>query len=715
MRQLAERGKRWWAPAAAVCLWVGLAFGLQAVTTRVVDWYYMTDELLYERLAVSIARTGSPLPALHGRVVGVFAQLYPLLIAPAYRRGFVPTDLHDAHAINAWVMSSAAIPAFLLARRVTGTAWISLAVALLTVTVPWIVYASFLLTEVAAYPAFLWAMLALHATTSRPSHRNDALTLLAVVVAVLARTQFVSLLLVVPVVLLVHDRRAAVARHRLLAWTFAALAALVVALIATGHIASTLGVYGETVHGSLVPTGIGRALLDHVAVLALGLAVLPFIVGAAWLLASLARPRGDSEVQAFASVALVSTLVVVVEGALFDVRYGGAVVRDRYLFYAGPLVLIAFFCALRDLRGLRRSLVAPAVVVIAGFAILPVPDYGRLDVGSPVAVVLSYLLRSLHSVDGTRIFLAVAAALVVLFYYEGTVLLRRSHLAGVLVALTLVALPGEMTYAFLQLLRHNGTAGRPVTVQQGGVFDWIDRTVGTRASVTMVPYPYSLIDSGAAVAYWWDVEFWNESVVRDAHQQGEFEVTPSTFPKDELHFNDRTGRANESLTRYVVEDATESRFRVSGRGLQISRDTLLIDTERPWRTDWLSFGLYDDGWTKPGQASRIRVFAFPHQKGAVMRYLTVAVQAPFAPAMVRREPFELVSNADHWKGLANGVDAVQHQVAVCVPASGFSDVRVDTYGRTYDAYSNGLLRPAGVLVTEIALADEVGSACTPGN
>lgn len=697
-----------------VCLWVGLALGLQAVTTRVVDWYYMTDELLYERLAVSIARSGSPLPSLHGRLVGVFDQLYPLLIAPAYRHGFMPNGLHGAHAINAWVMSSAAIPAFLLARRVTGTAWVSLVVALLTVTVPWIVYASFMLTEVAAYPAFLWAMLALQATATRPSHRNDALTLLAVVVAVLARTQFVSLLLVVPVVLLLHDRRAALARHRLLAWTFAALVVLTVALMATGHLASTLGVYGETVHGSFVPSGIGRALLDHAAVLALGVAVLPFIVGTAWMLATLRRPRADGETHAFAAVALVATLVVVAEGALFDVRYGGAVVRDRYLFYACPLILIAFFSALRDVRKLRLSLVAPALVVTAGFVVAPIPDYGRLDVGSPVGVVISYLRSSLHSVAGTRIFLAVVAVLVVLFYLEATVLLRRSHLVAALVALTMVALPGEMTYAFLQLLRHNGTAGRPVTLQQGGVFDWIDRTVGTHAAVTMVPYPYSQIDSGAAVAYWWDVEFWNASVVRDAHWQNEFQVTPSTFPKDELTFDDRTGRANTSLTRYVVEDATETRFRVSGKGLQITRNTLLIDTERPWRTDWLTFGLYNDGWTKPDEPARIRVFSFPQQKTAVTRYLSVGVQAPFAPTLVQREPFTLTSNAAEWNGVANGEDAVVHQLPVCVPAGGFTEVRIGTYGRAYDVYANGLSRRAGLLVTQIALADEVGPPCSAG-
>ena len=706
--------RRAWAPLTVVCLWAGLAFGLQAITTRVVDWYYMTDELLYERLAVSIARSGSPLPYLHGRLVPVFEQLYPLLIAPAYRHGLVPDDLHQAHAINAWVMSSAAIPAFMLARRVTGTLWTSLLVALLTVFVPWIVYASFLLTEAAAYPAFLWAMLALHATTARPSRRNDVLALLGIALAVAARTQFVALLLVVPAVLALHDRRAALDRHRVLAWAYAALAVLLGTLVATGHIASTLGIYGETVHGRVLPSGIGRALLDHVAVLALGFAILPFIVGIAWLLATLVRPHERGETEAFAAVALVTTLLVVLEGALFDVRYSGGVVRDRYLFYAGPLVLIAFFRALGDPRRLRWSLLAPAVAVVAGFAVVPVPDYGRLDVGSPVAVVIVYLWTSLHSVVGTRIFLAVAAGILTLLYVQGTILLRRSHLAAVLVVLTVVALPAETTYAFLQLLRHNGTAGRPVTVQQGGVFDWVDRTVGTRASVTMVPYPTLQTDVGASVAFWWDLEFWNTAVVRDAHYPGEFEGTPSTFPKVYLRFDDRTGLANLSPTRYIAENAKETRFRVSGTAVSLTRDTLLIDAERPWRTDWLTFGFTYDGWTKAGRTATIRVFSFPHQQGARMRSLGVGVQAPFAPTMVNREPFEVVSNVDDWKGVANGVDRVERSVSVCVPAGGSADVRVGTYDRAYDSYADGIDRRVGVLLTEIALADEVGPPCSPG-
>src|SRR5207248_2935375 len=113
------------------------------------------------RLAISVARLQSPLPRIHGDLIPNASQLYPLVIAPVFRHGLVPASLHSAHILNAYVMASAALPAFLLARSVTGSRLAGYFVALVSVCVPWMVFSSFLLTEVVAYPAFLWAMLAL--------------------------------------------------------------------------------------------------------------------------------------------------------------------------------------------------------------------------------------------------------------------------------------------------------------------------------------------------------------------------------------------------------------------------------------------------------------------------------------------------------------------------------------------------------------------------
>src|SRR5581483_6903827 len=123
-------------------LWAALAIVLAAITTRVADWFVMTNELLYERRAIASAQTLSPLPQIRGTVIQSFDQLYPLLIAPVFRYGLVPGDLIQAHFLNAWIMSSACIPVFLLARRVTGRAWAAYAAAFLAVTIPWIMYSS---------------------------------------------------------------------------------------------------------------------------------------------------------------------------------------------------------------------------------------------------------------------------------------------------------------------------------------------------------------------------------------------------------------------------------------------------------------------------------------------------------------------------------------------------------------------------------------------
>src|SRR4029079_4573242 len=85
-------------------------------------------------------------------------QLYPLLIAPLFGDRLVPGSLHAVHFLNAFVIRSACVPAYLLARRVTGRGPAAWFVAVATLCVPWLVLSSFLLTEVAAYPALLWGV-----------------------------------------------------------------------------------------------------------------------------------------------------------------------------------------------------------------------------------------------------------------------------------------------------------------------------------------------------------------------------------------------------------------------------------------------------------------------------------------------------------------------------------------------------------------------------
>ena len=75
-------GRKAWLPVAA--LWLVLGAVVAALTAQVVDWYVMTDELLYERLAISVGHSGSLLPRVHGDLIANVNQLYPLLLAPVF-------------------------------------------------------------------------------------------------------------------------------------------------------------------------------------------------------------------------------------------------------------------------------------------------------------------------------------------------------------------------------------------------------------------------------------------------------------------------------------------------------------------------------------------------------------------------------------------------------------------------------------------------------
>ena len=414
--------------------------------------------------------------------------------------------------------------------------------------------------------------------------------------------------------MIVLDKRSfrkALDEHRALALAYVAGVVVALAVIATGH--SVLGTYATTAHGNPLPLHIVRSFAQHLATIALGLGILPFLVGGAWLASNAVRAP-TRERRIFALLASVAIVLLTIEVASFDLRFGGGVARDRYLFYIVPLILIAFAAALASDTWPRRSLAVPLVVLVYGFARDPLPLFDKLNVDTPVAMLDNYLRGSLGGLGGARIFLIAAAVVGALLVLEGALLLRHAHLAVLLAVLTLVALPAETAYAFVRLFRVNGTAGRSLTTSQANTFAWVDQTVGRNAHVTAVPYPTLPGDYWSSVAFWWDLEFWNKSVDRSAWVPGQYGWTPATFPKLELHF-DRTGRASVSPPGDVAQAIGDARFHIAGTVLLNDRGVFLVQPEQPWRADWLTTGLYDDGWTKPHAAGHIRVFAYPGQTG----------------------------------------------------------------------------------------------------
>ena len=127
------------------------------------------DEYTYAALGRSIAESGRPL--IRGTSPHFPALLQPIVTAPAWLVGDVGLAYRLVQTIGALLMSLAAVPVFMLARRLGLSGRVSLALAALAVLVPDLVYASFVSSEALAYPLVLAAVCAATAALARPSRR----------------------------------------------------------------------------------------------------------------------------------------------------------------------------------------------------------------------------------------------------------------------------------------------------------------------------------------------------------------------------------------------------------------------------------------------------------------------------------------------------------------------------------------------------------------
>jgi hypothetical protein len=321
----------------------------------------------------------------------------------------------------------------------------------------------------------------------------------------------------------------------------------------------------------------------------------------------------------------------------------------------------------------------------------------------------------MHGIAGARAFLVLAALVCALLTVQVAGLASRPVFAAAVCFLLLIALPLETGYAFKRLFAVNGTSGLPLTLDQSIVFGWVDRVITTNSEAVMVPYPVIRADYNANTAFWWDLEFWNKSVDREAGRPNEFWGTPpGTFPKVDLRFDAATGKANFDVDSYIAQAAADARFHVKGRFLTTMRDVSIVFPDRPWRADWVSYGLYPDGWTHPSEPARIRVFADPTQTRPVLRTVTLTLVSPEGVAP-RRTTFR--SNAGEG-AIAISSSAVEQVVNVCVPRTGHADITLRSkgssqiYGDPSTPATFSEPRQAGILVAQIALAGRPFSACS---
>jgi hypothetical protein len=381
-------GEPWRAHAARVPDWAWLA-GIVVASAALRVWlvrampapFVFVDELIYAELARSLADAGTF--AVRGVATSGYSILYPALLAPAY--GLVdalPSAYAVAKATNAVAMSLAAVPAWLLTRRVAGRRT-SLLCAAIAVAVPSMAYTATLVTENLFYPLALLFAWTLVRVLARPSPGRIAVLAAALVAALATRSQalgFVAATVLAPFLLALLRRDARVLRPfaPLLAGIAGLGLAVVLAQIARGRsLSGLLGAYSVVGEGSYDLGNVLRFWLWHVEELTLYVAVVPVVALVALLWRASTLPARVQEHLA-ATVAMIATSTLVV--AAFASRFAADRVQDRYLFFLAPL-LVAVLAAWVEL-GAPRPLVPLAVGSAVALGLVVAFPYVRF-IGEP--------------------------------------------------------------------------------------------------------------------------------------------------------------------------------------------------------------------------------------------------------------------------------------------------------------------------------------------
>jgi hypothetical protein len=682
----------------------GSAALLALGTTRVKEWTVMTDELLYAKLAQHFADTGSPLPVLHGEHAGFLGVVYSYLLAPFYAALDPVAAFDGAHVLNSVLFASAAIPIYLLARRVVPPEC-ALVVAALSVAIPWAVNTATVMSESAAYPAFAWAVLACHLALSEPSPRHDLLAIGGLALAFFTRPQFLVLAAVLPLAALVVDGpRQALRRHRVLAGAILVALVVVLPLAALGEAHRLLGDYGVTAtEGSLLPRGVWKAAAIHLDVVAVGLGVIPFLLGTAWTYSHLRG--GPVPARAFATFTGIALPLLALETASYDLRFGGeGVIRGRYLFYIAPLLFTATAAALVG-RLPVWGLVGASAFFAATVAFADFHRFPGIYLDSAESV-LNGVIRDQSPGLPPGVFVALCGVVIGAVCLAFVGLPRPAVMLGVTV-IVFAFCASTTGYVFERLLSSNAASGFPVTGKDRAR-NWVDGVADGR-TVALLPYSVSR-DWGQSAVTWWDAEFWNNTIEPTyVGSNGRFTYAP--FPSRVLRIGpDGVVAGTEHAPKLVLAALTDSRFGFAGTRLAANVGMTLDKLTRPWRATWLSKGLYPDGWIRPGRPASIRVFA---EHGNPTEKVKLAVTLDSPPEAQRSVSYRVGTATG---SLAPSVRAVA-ETKVCVPAGGHADVPVQSEQTAVIAGppfgpKPGPERKVGLIVSG-ASVEHTGNPCRP--
>jgi len=567
-------------------------------------WVFQ-DEMVYAELARNLGQHGHfairQSPGLNG-----FGPLYPILLAPAWAIFKTPSDAYvAAKLINALLMSLAAIPTYLIARRLMRPG-LALVAAFFAVAIPSMAYTNTLLSENAFYPAVMAAAAALVLLLERPTLLRQIAFFAFTLLAFLARAQGVILLAAFVIAIAIvcvanawdgrtFNGRAFlqdVLRFRVsLGILVLGVVAAVFFEVARGRpVRSILGTYAgvtSMVHHPLGPTV--RWILEHFGELDLYLGIIPFVAMVVIVGLALAPREQSAALRAFAASSVGLVAVFVATAGIYATDFQGQRIEERYMFEVAPLFFVALMAWIE--RGLPRPSARTGVAVALGAGLAALVPYSQLITTDVVHDAFALVPLFAQEVAGrltpASIGVAVGAGAI-----AGAIIavIVRPRYAWILPALVLVY------YGYIELRpiqrwvnqASRDAIGAGITVQR----DWVDRQVGPDADVALVVNG----ESGSLALPYWENEFFNRSVRAVYTMAGPFDGLPEgqLAPTPSGVLTDPGGRTLRH--RYIL-----SNYQVIPYGRPLARDRrsgmTLYETSGPLRIRGTLLGLYPDRWS----------------------------------------------------------------------------------------------------------------------